>query len=316
MSRTLPWGSSLATILIIDDSAVQRAEIRRILEPTRLFDGVLEAADGLQGLKLLLNEAVDVVLCDLEMPGLDGEKLLRVKEARPSAAHIPFLFITASQNLDRKARLLDAGACDAITKPLHPAELVARLRLHLKIKRLQDELRVKNETLARLSTTCPVTGLRTRRYVSEVLSIEFLRARRYHSQVAVLMADLDHFKRVNDQFGHQAGDAVLRGVSDLLMSQLRATDVAGRYGGEEILVILSENDSDGGRTVAERWRESVETARFKSLDERDISARISIGVASYHHGLASPEDLLAAADAALYRAKAAGRNRVEVADAE
>ena len=142
-----------ASILIIDDSAEHRAGIRRTLESTEIFDQILEADDGLRGLKLMLNEDIDLVLCDLEMPGLDGEKLLRAKQQ--SLEGLPFLFLTGSPDRDRRARLLEAGASDVLTKPFHPPELVARLRLHLRTKRLQDELRVKNETLARLSTTDP-----------------------------------------------------------------------------------------------------------------------------------------------------------------
>jgi diguanylate cyclase (GGDEF)-like protein len=304
----------LATILIIDDSAAHRAEIQRALQQATDFDRVLEAGDGIKGLKLLLNERVDVVLCDLEMPGLDGEKLLRVKESAPGGKHIPFLFITASQNFDRRVRLLQDGACDAITKPFHPGDLVARLQLHLKIKLLQDELRDKNESLARLSTTDAVTGLRTRRYLNEVLAIEFLRARRYHSPLTVLMADLDHFKQVNDRFGHLAGDNVLRGVGAVLQAQMRATDVAGRYGGEEFLVILAENEVDGGHVVAERWRMAVEEASFDVLEGRETQLTISIGVASHTPETNSADELIAAADAALYRAKDRGRNCVVVAE--
>lgn len=303
----------MPTILIIDDSAAHRAEIQKALEPERLFDRMLLAEDGLKGLKLLLNEQVDLVLCDLELPGFDGEKILRVKDQNPGGTSIPFIFLTASQDFDRRARLLDQGASDAVTKPFHPPELVARLRLHLKIKRLQDELRVKNETLARLSTTDSVTGLKTRRYVSEVLSIEFLRARRYHTGLAVLMADLDHFKKVNDQYGHPAGDGVLRGVSTLLVDKLRVTDIAGRYGGEEIMVLLSCNDLEGAQVVAERWREEVEAFRFALPDGREAGVTISIGAAQFDPKMESPEELVAAADAALYRAKESGRNRIEIA---
>lgn len=301
----------MATLLIIDDSAVHRAQIAKALEQSRVFDSVVEACDGVRGLKHLLNEPVDVVLCDLEMPGLDGEKLLRVKDATPSCRHIPFVFLTASDDLDRRVRLLEDGAADLVLKPFHPGELVARLRLHLKLKKLQDELRVKNETLARLSTTDGLTGLRTRRYARDVLAIEFLRARRYDSPLTVMLADLDHFKQVNDRFGHPAGDAVLRGVSSVLLSQLRATDVAGRWGGEEILVILAQSTLEGGRQLAERWRKQVAETGFEADAGQPIEARISIGLASYTPTMKLPEDLVAAADAALYRAKDKGRDRVE-----
>jgi diguanylate cyclase (GGDEF)-like protein len=304
----------LATLLLIDDSAAHRQAIRRTLEPVRLFDRVLEANDGVEGLKLLLNEDVDLVLCDLEMPGFDGEKLLHIKRASPTSRDIPFVFVTGRADPDRKARLIELGAHDLVGKPFHAAELVARMRLHLRTKRLHDELRQKTETMARLSTTDPVTGLRTRRYVSEALSIEFLRARRYHTPLAVVMADLDHFKRVNDDHGHLAGDLVLQGVAGLLLQQLRATDIAGRYGGEEILVVLAHNDRYAASVLAERWRMLVEQTVFESAAGESIEVRVSLGIADLEDGMRSPDHLLARADEALYQAKSAGRNQVVVAE--
>jgi diguanylate cyclase (GGDEF)-like protein len=299
---------------MIDDSAAHRAEITRALGTASIFASVIEADDGLHGLKLLLNESVDVVLCDLEMPGFDGEKVLLIKQASPASRDIPFVFLTGSSDQDRKARLLELGASDVIDKPFFMPDLLARLKLQLRTKRLHDELRLKKETMARLSTTDAVTGLRTRRYISEVLSIEHLRARRYGSSLSILMADLDHFKLVNDEYGHLAGDAVLSGVAGLLLEQLRVTDVAGRYGGEEILVILAQNDVHGAQVLAERWRMSVDNARFASPDGRSIGVHISIGVAGYAPEMSAPEDLIARADDVLYQAKASGRNQVLVAE--
>jgi diguanylate cyclase (GGDEF)-like protein len=302
----------MATILVIDDSDVHRTEIRDALTASDQIDRILEAADGLRGLKLLLEESVDVVLCDLELPGLDGEKLLRVKNSSPGGANIPFLLITASTNQDRKARLLEDGACDAIAKPFHRGDLVARLHLHLKVKRLQDELIVKNAALARMSTIDVLTDLRTRRYVMDCLSIEFLRARRYSTPLTILMADLDHFKEVNDRFGHPGGDAVLRGVANMLLSELRATDVAGRYGGEELIVLLPQNSPDGAEVMAERWRSHVEGTSFELPDGRDATVTVSIGIAGFEEAFETPYDLVAAADSALYLAKQKGRNRIEL----
>jgi two-component system cell cycle response regulator len=303
----------MATILIIDDSETLRAEIRDVLEKERIFDSILEAHDGYRGLKLLLAERVDVVLCDLELPGLDGEKLLRVKSSSPGGANIPFLFLTASTDLDRKARLLDGGACDAIAKPFHPADLVARLKLHLKVKRLQDELILKNVELEHMSSVDVLTGLRTRRFVFDLLSVEFLRARRYGTALSVMMADLDHFKALNDEFGHPGGDAVLRGVSEHLIAALRRTDVAGRYGGEEVIVVMPQSDLEGAATLADRWRCGIEAASFVVPDGRNATVTVSIGVTSFDPSFETPEDLIAAADSALYQAKENGRNRVEIA---
>jgi diguanylate cyclase (GGDEF)-like protein len=302
----------MAAILVIEHSEIHRAEIRKAIDASRLFNRVLEAADGICGLELLTSEPVDVVLCDLEMPGLDGEKVMRVKNSSPRYANVPFIFLTACTDLDRRARLLQQGACDAITKPFYHAELVARLGLHLKVQQLQDELVVKNATLARLSSVDALTGLRTRRYVKELLSIEFLRARRYGTPLSVLMADLDHFKEVNDRYGHPAGDAVLQGVSECLLRSLRATDSAGRYGGEELLVVLPQNDEKGGAVLAERWRRSVENTVYMGPERQTISVTISIGVAEFQEAFETPDDLVAAADKALYRAKENGRNCIEV----
>jgi diguanylate cyclase (GGDEF)-like protein len=302
----------VGTVLIIDDSEGHRGQIRRALELSAAVDRVLEAADGIQGLKLLLAEPVDVVVCDLEMPGLDGDKLLRMKAQSPGGANIPFLFVTANTDLARRARLFEQGACDAIAKPFHPAELVARLELHLRIKRLEDELREKNARLAQLSTTDSLTGLRSRRFAFEILGYEFQRARRYGSPLCVLMADLDHFKAINDAYGHPAGDAVLQGVASLLLDGLRAADMGGRYGGGEILVVLQQRAQEGGLVLAERWRAAVEQTTFEVPDGRKVGVTVSIGIAEHAGGDEGPSDLVARADAALYRAKQGGRNRIEL----
>jgi len=302
----------MQTVLIIDDSPSVRAEIRRTLRAANLFDRILEASDGIEGLKLLLSEQLDLVLCDLEMPGMDGEKLLQIKEAQSICADVPVIFLTASEDLDRRVRLLESGASDSITKPFHAADLLARLRLHLKIKRLQDELREKNAVLSKLSTTDHLTGLRTRRYLNEILNVECLRAGRYRSPLTIVMADLDHFKRVNDTYGHLVGDVVLKGTADILRATLRATDVAARWGGEEFLVVLPETDAEGGSQWAERWRQGVEEALFQGSDNRSFRVTMSVGVTHYDDRLKTPEALVDLADQALYHAKDKGRNRVVV----
>ncbi len=302
----------MATLLVIDDSAAHRREIVSALEPHGLFDSILQAADGPQGLKRLLNEEVGFIICDLELPGFDGEKILHIKQASPQARSIPIIFLTGSSDRDRKARLLELGAQDVIDKPFYDPDLVARTRLHMKTKRLYDELRAKSDLMTQLSTTDALTGLRTRRYATEVLTIEMLRARRYDNPLAILMADIDHFKQVNDEYGHLAGDEVLAGVSQTLLEQLRVTDVAGRYGGEEILVVLSQNAAAGAEVLAERWRMAVEQAEFEAPDGRRVRVQISVGVASYDPSMESGEALIARADAALYEAKARGRNQVVI----
>lgn len=303
----------MTRLLVIDDSTPQRRWLRGVLTPSGLFDEIVEVDDGLHGLRILLEKPVDLVLCRFELGGLDGMKLIPTLQEAPATAAVPVVFMTGQPDGERTARALESGASDVLSATVHPAELVARLRLHLRLKRLQDDLRIKNETLARLSTVDALTGLRSRRYIDDVLSIEFLRARRYRNPLTVVMGDLDHFKRVNDDHGHLAGDAALRGVASILLDVLRGTDVAGRYGGEEILVVLAHNEISGGRVFAERWRRAVEEARFADPEGRPFSVTISLGLASFDPEMSSPESLVGAADAALYRAKQAGRNRIALA---
>lgn len=301
----------MASILIIEDSASQRAEIRQALRESGLFERILEAGDGLRGLKLLLSEPVDLVLCDLELPGLDGDKLLRMAHSA-SGRQIPFLVLTAVSDHKRKAQLLRDGARDSITKPFHPVDLIARIELHLELQRLQKELIEKNELLEELSTTDSLTGLRNRRFVREMLAVEFQRARRYGTGLTILMADLDHFKQVNDRHGHVAGDRVLRGVAQSLQRRLRASDIGARYGGEEFVVLLSHVNAEGGVVFAERWRTDVEEMAVELEDGETLGITLSIGVASYLPSFESVDALVGAADSALYRAKQSGRNQVVV----
>lgn len=304
----------MSRVIVIDDSEPARQRIRAVLEESGRFAEVFEAADGIAGLRAILEQPADAVLCDLEMPGLDGEKLLRAHRERRGADDAPFFFLTAERDPERLARLLRAGAADTITKPFHPAELLARVETHLRLRKLRAELREKNAMLEKLSTTDPLTGLRNRRFVDEVLALEVLRASRYHTGLTVLMADVDHFKRVNDAHGHAAGDAVLSHVGRVIAAQLRGTDVAGRYGGEEFVVVLSHSALEGAAVLADRMRAALGEGTPASVDGVAIEITISVGVAQLAAG-ESAAALVQRADAALYAAKAAGRDRIEIAPA-
>jgi two-component system cell cycle response regulator len=298
----------MASILLIEDSDGQRAEIRAALESSGLCERILEARDGIQGLKMLLSESLDLVLCDLEMPGLDGEKLLHMKNA--SGSEVPFLVLTAVTDIERRARLLRKGASDSITKPFHTADLIARIDLHLRLEKAKNQLVEKNRLLEHLSTTDSLTGLRNRRHLDEVLNAEFARSQRHGTSMAVAMADIDNFKQINDQYGHPAGDEVLRRIADTMQDIVRVTDCGARYGGEEFLVVLMNNDSEGGLVFAERLRSAVEALRIDVRGDEPLQVTISIGVASYQPDQQSAEALITAADEALYQAKTGGRNQV------
>ncbi len=318
-SRIPAPGSGVASgvrhsaILIIDDSATHRAELRRTLESSGEFGEITEAADGPAGLKALLLRPFDAVICDIELPGFDGEKLLAAKAQRPELADTPILFVSANRNPERKARLLERGASDTIEKPFHPAELLARLGVHLRLQQLRSELREKNRLLEQLSTTDALTGLRNRRFAERFIGQEIERTRRHGNELSVFMADLDHFKRVNDSFGHGVGDAALRHTAAVLSKQMRKTDVAARWGGEEFLFALVEVPLAGAAVFAERQRAALEATPLVLADGRSIELTASIGVAALLPGHTELQALLAAVDQALYAAKDAGRNRVLLA---
>jgi two-component system, cell cycle response regulator len=300
-----------STVLVVEDSAAHRAELRRALECSPEIGEIVEATNGLAGLKTLLSRPLDAVLCDIELPSLDGEKLLAAKQQREELADIPILFVSANRDPGRKARLLERGASDILEKPFHPAELLARIGVHLRLRQLRNELREKNAQLEQLSIGDALTGLANRRFADSFLRREVERARRHSHPLSVLLADVDHFKQVNDVHGHGVGDAALRHVATVLTRKMRGTDACARWGGEEFLMGLVQVPAEGALTLAERQRAAV-AAEPLVLPGGAIELTISIGVASLVASDPGPETLVAAADHALYRAKRAGRNRVEL----
>ncbi len=302
------------SVLIIDDSEAVREKIIKVLESRDLFSRFYQAEDGLEGFKKLLVSPVDIVLCDLEMPRMDGFKFLGMIKGRQEVADTPVIILTGNDDREMKIRGLEQGACDFITKPFDPEELVARMRVHLKIKHLQDDLKRSNELLLELSNTDHLTGLFNRRFLMECLDKEVQRARRKDGQVALLLLDIDHFKRVNDTHGHLQGDVVLQKVALHIQKELRSYDIAARYGGEEFVAVLPDTCLKEAFNVADRIRLSIQGMHFAgSLSNERIT--VSLGVAMFPApGIDDTDGLLRTADEALYLAKERGRNRVVVSD--
>ena len=302
------------TVLIIDDSETVRERVKQTLSTTAVFDRYLMAEDGMAGFKVLVNEKVDLILCDVVMPGFDGFKFLGLKKAKSEFQGIPVIMLTGNDDLETKVRSLTAGASDYLTKPFHEEELVARVRIHMKIKNLQDDLKEKNVILEELTRTDPLTKIPNRRYFMQCLDTEFERAQRYGWPLSYVMCDLDHFKNLNDEHGHQAGDTALVMVAAKLVETLRAHDVAGRYGGEEFSMVLPETDGEGAVIVADRCRKVIEETPFDA-NGVPLNITMSVGVSTYYPNredatIERPEQLIKLADEALYVAKDSGRNRV------
>ena len=298
-----------AIVLVAEDSLVVRTLLRRQLED--YGHRVVEAVDGEQALAACREHIPDVVILDVEMPKLDGHGVLAVLRASPELADIPVVFLTARTTTEDVVEGLRLGAHDYLRKPFEPAELLARVSAAVRVKTLQDQLRQRNLELAAMSLTDALTGLPNRREMQRRLVAATAAGRRHGQPSSVLMVDVDHFKTVNDTRGHDAGDTVLQAVAARLTAAVRADDSAGRWGGEEFLVVAPMTDLAGGARLAERIRSSIGDTAVPVDEGPDIEVTVSVGVAS---GDSAEDVLLAEADAALYAAKRAGRNRVATAD--
>jgi two-component system cell cycle response regulator len=295
------------TILIAEDDP----DFRRILTHLLRRSGyeVLVAEDGPQAIALI-SPQVQVGLIDWMMPGVDGvEVCRRLKEATEGRAQA--IMVTAMAEKSDIVRALDEGADDYITKPVDHAELLARVRAAERASTRERDLAEAWGEARSQADRDTLTGLFTRRVFDEALADLTATARR--APVALLLLDIDHFKRVNDRYGHQAGDQVLREVAQAIGSQMRADrDIAARYGGEEFAVIAPETTLDGACTLAERIRTEIASMRLLVAGVA-LQVTVSVGVAVLDAGETegnTAEALIQRADARLYAAKHAGRNRV------
>jgi diguanylate cyclase (GGDEF)-like protein len=304
------------TLLIIDDSTTLRQQVVEILKGTGIFGTFLEAVNGIDGFKMLLDNPVDVILCDLEMPGMDGLKFLDMHNAHKEIKHIPVILLTGRESQKQKIKALERGASDYVTKPFDPGELIARVKVQLKIKQLQDDLKEQNARLEELSNTDPLTQLANRRCLMQTLEKECQRSIRNNHSLSMIMADLDHFKRVNDTCGHQQGDVVLKAVAEAIVDELREYDLAARFGGEEFALLLPGTDLPQATFAAERIRKRVAALKFEGC-LKNLTITISLGVATGpRKDIQGTDDLVRLSDDALYAAKREGRNRVVIADPE
>jgi diguanylate cyclase (GGDEF)-like protein len=300
--RARPAG--VVRLLVADDEVDARMVLEQLLEPDY---EVIGAGDGQAALEAASAEQPDLILLDLNMPRLDGLQVLERLRADPDTAEIPVILVSARTEPALKARALDLGAVDYLQKPYAVRELRARVERTLRLVRHQAALRAQAHTDA-------LTGLANRRAFSARLGEEFKRARRYHTPLTCVMADLDHLKAINDELGHPAGDQAIAMVAEVLRHELRETDFGARFGGDEFGVLLPHTDAEAGRAYAERVCARLERADLQ-VDGRRVALRVSLGVACVTQAAGeTAEDLVQAADAAMYQAKRAGGGRVVLAD--
>ena len=304
-----------ARILIVDDHEDNVELLRARLEAWGYATEC--AVDGEEALAKIEKSPPDLVLLDVMMPKIDGIEVARRVKSNESLPFIPIIMQTALDATENKVEGLNAGADDYITKPIDFAELKARMTSMLRIKRLQEQLEERerqlmevNERLRHMSQTDALTGLDNRRHLEDRLREMFEHAKRLNEPFACVMCDLDRFKSVNDTYGHQAGDVVLRDFAQILRKEVREIDRAGRYGGEEFMLLLPGTVLDSAVVFADRVRKQVEAHTF-TFDGTSIQRTASFGVSAWPHPrVADCEGLMRAADDALYVAKETGRNRV------
>jgi len=307
-------------ILIADDSPTPRLMLQRELEG--LGHECIVAHDGTQAWELFQGSGVDVVISDWMMPGMDGDELCRRVRADTDAPYAYFILHTSLEDLKHVVQGMQAGADDYLTKPFQRDQLATRLiaadritALHRRLVSQQVELERLNEMFFADSRHDRLTGLGNRRRMDEDLERLNEQATRYGHSFAVVLFDVDRFKQYNDTAGHAAGDEVLRSVAAALVGECRSGDAAYRYGGEELLVALPEQDHESASVAAERMRGAIEALQIPhpGLTPPGV-VTVSGGVACVGSDDTLAK-LLGRADAALYRAKAAGRNRIVVGEA-
>ncbi len=291
----------MVKILIVDDSpeALAVARARLLSEPAE----ILCAQGGLAGLEAAKREKPDLILLDLDMPDVSGLEVCRTLKADPECSLTPIVFLSGSGSTEDIVRGLDLGAVDYVTKPFNGVELRARVRAALRTKRLED-------ILVEHAHVDPLTGLANRRALMGHLEREWARMKRHGTPLSFVMGDIDHFKNINDTYGHGAGDLVLQETAKTITQQCRKTDLAARYGGEEFAVVVADAAASTASCLAERCRQEIESLRI-GLRAATITTTASFGVAD-SIGLSSLDVLIACADKALYEAKKAGRNAVRV----
>lgn len=313
MTTTMAVENKARKVLVVDDDDTNRSLVAKALE----FEGyqVQQAESGLAGLDVIKEWQPHLVLLDVNMPGLNGLETLAKLRVRDE--YVSVIFVSANSRTEDVIRGLDAGADDYVTKPFEVLELLARVRSQLRIKDLNDSLKRANDRLKELVDIDDLTGLFNMRSLYKRLDFELDRARRYGRSVAVIMMDLDHFKRVNDQHDHLFGSFVLTQVGKMVRENIRKVDFAARYGGDEFLVVLTEIGLEGASTFANRLRERIETGTFKNeYFEMKLTASLGLALANPNEEEIDARAMVRYADRALYAAKENGRNRVEIFDFE
>ncbi len=289
-----------AKILVVDDDGSIRRVIRMDLEKAGYI--VYTAYNGIEGLEMVKEVEPDLIISDIEMPKMDGVEFY--EKLRAEDTSIPFIFLTGSSDEERKISVLKLGVDGYLTKPFSKKELIVRVESLLeKAKKITQNIYVD-----------ALTKVYNRKFINEKLPAKIEKAIDTFTPLSVAMCDIDHFKKINDVYGHQAGDMVLSFLGSFLKTHVRGNDIVARYGGEEFLILLEGIEKKDAYNVMERLRETLSKEEIDIDNGRKIKITISIGISSFPDDGSTLKELIEASDIALYKAKNGGRNRVILAE--
>jgi len=304
----------MAKILLVEDDKLQAKAIKKSLE-SKGFE-IIWAENGKKAIKAAKTQHLDIIILDFILPDINGDEICRLLKHSEDTRGIPIIALTVKRSTEERIDGLKAGADDYLPKPFSHEELIARIFASLRTKALQDELRRMNQQLRDvltkveiLAATDSLTGLSNRRQFETLLDHEFNKTSRYESPLSCLLIDIDNFKRINDKYGHQAGDTCLKEIAEIIKNNVRKVDTVARWGGEEFCVLMPQTVKENTMIPSSRICTAIAENAFSGYPDK---ITVSIGVASIPAPeIDTPEKLVKAADLAMYEAKAKGGNRVE-----
>lgn len=306
LSKRLPTDSSAAPVLLIDSSESSSQRVAELLAESCKLDVV---ADAQAGVFAAADGQYECILVSTRLGAIDPLRLCSQLRSLDSTRFLPIILIADEGEDNRIMRGLELGVNDFVVRPLDRQELIARLRTQLRRKRYNEELRSSVAQTIEMAVIDGLTGLHNRRYLDSHIETLFERASARKRSLSMMIIDLDRFKAINDTYGHDGGDEVLREFARRLKGNVRGIDLACRFGGEEFVIVMPETDAAIAEKVAERVRLDVERTPF-IIGGNSVMLTVSIGVASMLHGSDTSQAMLRRADVALYDAKNGGRNRV------
>jgi len=306
-------GENIPVVLVADDTVHNLQYLGTVIEECD-YEPIL-ANCGLQVLEFVRSVKPDIILLDVIMPDINGYDVCRKLKADPETAEIPVIFITAKKNEEDIVEGFEAGGVDYIAKPFNSKELISRLKTHIELKISRDKLKeyvkkiekMMNE-LEHLSRTDYLTGLFNRMSFYDHVNYELKRFKRNQKPFAIVLADIDHFKSINDTYGHDCGDYILKTIAAISKQTMREQDVITRWGGEEFLLMLPETELKGALVVLERLKKNISGFNFVyGIKEQKIQVTLTYGV-YFYDGSKTIEEVIRLADRALYKGKAKGKN--------